>query len=147
MISTPISTEFYLLFLADLESELHHWEVGSFINIGWPDQGLSDQQYEIVEFQSLGKVFRARVTDGNKQGGFLVIFDCPDVVLEQIADQATQQVGFKVIVSSLRCRIDGTVLRSLDYEWYPTPEYAHRPSLLTCMVAELFDNIQGASNS
>ena len=126
--------------------KLHHWEVGGTINIGWPDQGISDQQYEIVEFQSLGKVFRARVTDGTKQGGFLVIFDCPDVVLEQIADQATQRTGFKIIVSNLRCRIDGTVLRSFDYEWYPTPEYEHRPSLLANTIADLFGGIQGASN-
>ena len=67
--------------------------MGGTINIGWPDYGISDKQYEIVEFQSLGKVFRARVTDGAKQGGFLVIFDCPDVVLEQIADQATQHTA------------------------------------------------------
>ena len=125
---------------------MHHWEGGGAINIGWPDQGISDQQYEIVEFQSLGKVFRARVTDGTKQGGFLVIFDCPDVVLEQIADQATQRTGFKIIVSNLRCRIDGTVLRSFDYEWYPTPEYEHRPSLLANTIADLFGGIQGASN-
>ena len=125
---------------------MHHWEVGGTINIGWPDHGISDQQYEIVEFQSLGKVFRARVTDGAKQGGFLVIFDCPDVVLEQIADQATQHTGFKVIVSNLRCRIDGTVLRSFDYEWYPTLEYEHRPSLLANTIADLCGGIQGASN-
>ena len=54
---------------------MHHWEVGGTINIGGPDYGISDKQYEIVEFQSLGKVFRARVTDGGIQGGFLVIFD------------------------------------------------------------------------
>lgn len=116
--------------------------MGGTINIGWPDQGISDQPYEIVEFQSLGKVFRARVTDGAKQGGFLVIFDCPDVVLEQIADQATQHTGFKVIVSNLRCRIDGTVLRSFDYEWYPTLEYEHRPSLLANTISNLFEDIQ-----
>ena len=122
---------------------MHHWEVGGTINIGWPDHGISDQQYEIVEFQSLGKVFRARVTDGAKQGGFLVIFDCPDVVLEQIADQATQHTGFKVILSNLRCSIDGTVLRSFDYEWYPTPEYEQRPSLLAHTISNLFEDIQG----
>ena len=122
---------------------MHHWEVGGTINIGWPDQGISDQQYEIVESQSLGKVFRARVTDGAKQGGFLVIFDCPDVVLEQIADQATQHTGFKVIVSNHRCRIDGTVLRSFDYEWYPTPEYEQRPSFLANTIRNLFEDIQG----
>ena len=122
---------------------MHHWEVGGPINIGWPDHGISDQQYELVEFQKLGKVFRARVTDGAKQGGFLVLFDCPDVVLEQIADQATQRTGFHVIVSNLRCRIDGTVLRSFDYEWYPTPEYEQRPSFLANTISKLFEDIQG----
>ena len=122
---------------------MHHWKVGGIIKIGWPDHGLTDQQYEIVECQSLGKVLRARVTDGKKQGGFLVIFDCPDVVLEEIANQATQHVGFKVILSSLRCRIDGTVLRSFDYEWYPTPAYEERPSLLASTVSNLFKKIQG----
>ena len=78
-----------------------------------------------------------------KAGGFLVIFDCPDVVLEEIANQATQHVGFKVILSSLRCRIDGTVLRSFDYEWYPTPAYEERPSLLASTVSDLFKKIQG----
>ena len=46
-----------------------------------------------------------------------------------LAEQANQSLDFKTVVSSLRCSIDGTVLRSFDYEWYPTPEYAGRPSL------------------
>ena len=77
----------------------------------------------------------------------MIIFDCPDVVLEQIADQATRVTGFKVIVSGLRCRIDGIMVRSFDYEWYPTPEYAHRPSFLTSTIADLFVKIQGTSIS
>ena len=125
---------------------MHHWEVGGPISIGWPDQGIADATYEIVEFEQLGEVFRARVTDGNKQGGFLVIYECPDVVLEQLAEQATHATGFKVIVSSLRCRVDGTVLRSFDYEWYPTPEFAERPSLLARTLAELLRGMQGSES-
>ena len=53
-----------------------------------------------------------------------------------LSEQATQTLGFKVIVSSLRCSIDGTVLRSFDYEWYPTSAYAERPSLLTRTIAD-----------
>jgi hypothetical protein len=121
---------------------MRHWKVGSPINIGWPDQGVSEKTYTIVEFDLLGQVFRARVTDGSRQGGFLVIYDCPDVVLEQLAEQATHRVGFKAIVSSLRCSIDGIVLRSFDYEWYPTPEYAERPSLLAHSLADLLAVMQ-----
>lgn len=116
---------------------MHHWEVGGTINIGWPDHGIKEAVYRIVECERMGQVFRARVTNGTKQGGFLVVFDCPDVVLEILAGQATQALGFKVIVSGLRCSIEGTVLRSLDYEWYPTEEYAERPSLLSRTVADL----------
>ena len=64
---------------------MHHWEVGGEINVGWPDFGMPEVTYEIVEIEKLGSVVRARVTDGNKQGGFLVIQDCPEVVLEQLA--------------------------------------------------------------
>ena len=115
---------------------MHHWEVGGTINIGWPDHGILERPYTLVEVDQHGQVFRARVTDGRKEGGFLVVYDCPDVVLEILSEQATQTVGFKVIVSSLRCSIDGIVLRSFDYEWYPTPEYAKRPSLLTRTIAD-----------
>ena len=94
----------------------------------------------------LGKVFRARVTDGEKQGGFLVVLDCPAPVLEQLAELATQKVGFKVILSSLLCSIDGQLLRSFDYEWYPTPEYADRPSLLARALADLLEGMQGGGN-
>ena len=68
-------------------------------------------------------MFRSRVTDAKKEGGFLVVFDCPEVVLEMLAEQATSLLGFKVIVSSLRCSIEGTILRSFDYEWYSTLEF------------------------
>ncbi len=123
---------------------MHHWEVGGPISIGWPDQGIPVKTYEIVELELLGKVFRGRVTDGKRQGGFLVIFECPEVVLEQLAEQATHAVGFKVIVSSLRCSVDGVVLRSFDYEWYPTPEFAERPSLLARTLAGLLEDMQGS---
>ncbi len=116
---------------------MHHWKVGGTINIGWPDYGIAEHGYSIIEFDRLGQVFRARVTDGEKEGGFLVVFDCPGVVLEILAEQATQAVGFKVIVSGLRCSIEGTVVHSLDYEWYPTEEYADRPRLLAQTVAGL----------
>ena len=57
----------------------------------------------------------------------MVIFDCPNIIMEQLAEQATHALGFRVIVSSLRTSIEGTVVRSFDYEWYPTPEYEERP--------------------
>ena len=93
------------------------------MRVGWPDFGIPERTYQIVEFDLLGTVFRARVTDGEKEGGFLVVFDCPEVVLEMLAEKATEVLGFKVIVSNLRCSIAGNVLRSFDYEWYPTPEF------------------------
>ena len=123
---------------------MHHWEVGGPITIGWPDQGVPAKTYEIVELELLGKVFRGRVTDGNRQGGFLVIFNTPEVVLEQLAEQATHETGFKVIVSGLRCTVDGVPLRSFDYEWYPTPEYAERPSHLARTLASLMEKVQGS---
>ena len=122
---------------------MHHWQVGGTINIGWPDFGVPEHSYTIVEYEQYGQVFRARVTDGNKEGGFLVVYECPDVVLEMLAEQATQLTGFKIVVSSLRCSIDGTVLRSFDYEWYPTTEYAHRPSALTQAIAESLASMRG----
>ena len=121
---------------------MHHWQVGGTINIGWPDYGIPEQAYTIVEFDLLGAVFRVRVTDGQKEGGFLVVYDCPDVVLEMLAEQATQNLDFKVIVSNLRCSVDGTLLRSFDYEWYPTPEYAERPSLLARTIAEALERMR-----
>ena len=125
---------------------MHHWEIGGPISIGWPDQRIPVKTYEIVELELLGQVLRGRVTDGKRQGGFLVIFECPEVVLEQLAEQATHATGFKVIVSSLRCSVDGVVLRSFDYEWYPTPEFAARPSLLARTLANLLKDMQGGGS-
>ena len=82
---------------------MHHWEVGGTINIGWPDYGIAEQSYAIVEFDRLGQVFRARVTDGKKEGGFLVVFDCPAVVLEILAEQATQAVFAGAVKNSVNC--------------------------------------------
>ena len=123
---------------------MHHWEKGGPISIGWPDHDVPEREYTIVEVELLGQVFRGRVTDGKKEGGFLVVFDCPEVVLEMLAEQATSRLGFKVIVSNLRCSIEGTVLRSFDYEWYPTPEFADRPSDLTRTISETLEEMRGS---
>lgn len=123
---------------------MHHWEIGGPISIGWPDHDVPEREYTIVEVEKRGQVFRSRVSDGKKEGGFLVVFDCPDVVLEMLAEKATQRLGFKVIVSNLRCSIEGNVLRSFDYEWYPTPEFANRPSDLSRTIAESLEDMRRA---
>ncbi len=120
---------------------MHHWNVGGDIYIGWPDHGAEERRYTIVDVDLFGKVFRARVTDGQRQGGFMVIFDCPNIVLEQLAEQASHALGFRVIVSSLRTSIEGNVVRSFDYEWYPTPEYEERPHALATTLASLYNEI------
>ena len=122
---------------------MHHWEKGGPISIGWPDHNVPEREYTIVEVELLGQVFRGRVTDGKKEGGFLVVFDCPEVVLEMLAEQASNRLGFKVIVSNLRCSIEGTILRSFDYEWYPTPEFADRPSDLARTISETLEKMRG----
>ena len=123
---------------------MHHWEKGGPISIGWPDHNVPEREYTIVEAELLGQVFRSRVTDGKKEGGFLVVFDCPEVVLEMLAESATSKLGFKVIVSNLRCSIEGTVLRSFDYEWYPTPEFADRPSDLARTISETLEKMRSS---
>lgn len=120
---------------------MHHWAVGGDIYIGWPDHGAEERRYTIVEMDLSGKVFHGRVTNGQRQGGFMVIFDCPNVILEQLAEQASNVVGFRVIVSNLRTSIDGVVVRSFDYEWYPTPEFAERPHALATALATLYEDI------
>ena len=120
---------------------MHHWAVGGDIYIGWPDHGAEERRYTIVEMDLFGKVFRGRVTNGQRQGGFMVIFDCPNIILEQLAEQASYMVGFRVIVSNLRTSIDGVVVRSFDYEWYPTPEFAERPHALATALATLYEDI------
>ena len=123
---------------------MHHWEKGGPISIGWPDHDVPEREYTIVEAELLGQVFRSRVTDGKKEGGFLVVFNCPEVVLEMLAESATSKLGFKVIVSNLRCSIEGTVLRSFDYEWYPTPEFADRPSELARTISETLEEMKSS---
>ena len=123
---------------------MHHWEKGGPISIGWPDHDVPEREYTIVEAELLGQVFRSRVTDGKKEGGFLVVFDCPEVVLEMLAESATSKLGFKVIVSNLRCSIEGTVLRSFDYEWYPTPEFEDRPSDLARTISETLEEMKSS---
>ena len=120
---------------------MHHWNVGGDIYIGWPDHGAEERRYTIVDVDLFGKVFRARVTDGQRQGGFMVIFDCPNIVLEQLAEQASHVLGFRVIVSSLRTSIEGNIVRSFDYEWYPTPDYEERPHALATTLASLYNEI------
>ena len=120
---------------------MHHWSVGGDIYIGWPDHGAEERRYTIVDIDLFGKVFRARVTDGERQGGFMVIFDCPNIVLEQLAEQASHALGFRVIVSGLRTSIEGSIVRSFDYEWYPTPEYEERPHALATTLASLYNEI------
>ena len=71
---------------------MHHWEKGGPISIGWPDHNVQEREYTIVEVELLGQVFRGRVTDGKKEGGFLVVFDCPEVVLEMLAEQVSDRV-------------------------------------------------------
>ena len=122
---------------------MHHWEVGGPISIGWPEHGVPEREYTIVEFDHLGPVFRGRVTDGQKQGGFLVVFGCPDTVLEMLAERATDKLGFKVVVSHLKCSIEGSVLRSFDYEWHPTPEFAERPAALARTIGEALEELRG----
>ena len=120
---------------------MHHWNVGGDIYIGWPDHGAEERRYTIVDIDLFGNVFRARVTDGERQGGFMVIFDCPNIVLEQLAEQASHALGFRVIVSSLRTSIEGNIVRSFDYEWYPTSEFEERPHALATTLASLYGDI------
>ena len=120
---------------------MHHWNIGGDIYIGWPDHGAAERRYTIVDVDQFGNVFRARVTDGERQGGFMVIFNCPNIVLEQLAEQASHALGFRVIVSNLRTSIEGNIVRSFDYEWYPTPEYAERPHALATTLASLYNKI------
>ncbi len=120
---------------------MHHWAIGGDIYIGWPDYGGAERRYTIVDLDRFGRVFRARVTDGRREGGFMVIFNCPNVVLEQLAELASSALGFRVIVSALRTSIEGNIVRSFDYEWYPTPEYAGRPRALATTLAGLYEEI------
>jgi hypothetical protein len=119
------------------------WEIGERVDIGWPDFGRPPASYEVVDVDNFGQVVRARVQDGSgRQGGFLVVYDEDDSVLETLAKEATEALGFPVVVSRLSCSIDGAVLRSFDYEWWPTPEYAGRPRLLARTISSLLKRMK-----
>ena len=67
----------------------------------------------------------------------MVVYGCPDSALESIAKEATNTLGFPVTVPELRCSINGAILRSFDYEWWPTPEFAKRPRLIAKTIADV----------
>jgi len=115
------------------------WEVGELIHIGWPDFSRPPMPYEVVGIDRFGPVVRARVKDSlGREGGFLVVYGCPDSALNSIAKEATNTLGFPVTVPELRCSINGAILRSFDYEWWPTPEFAKRPRLIAKTIANVF---------
>lgn len=60
-----------------------------------------------------------------------------------LAERATEKLGFKVVVCHLKCSIEGSVLRSFDYEWYPTPEFAERPGALARTIGEALEELRG----
>ena len=106
---------------------------------------MPERPYTIVELDHFGPVFRARVSDpasNGRQGGFLVVFGCPGVVLDMLAEQATRKLGFQVVVSDLRCSIEGSSLHSFDYEWYPTPEFSERPGALARTIADSLEEMR-----
>jgi hypothetical protein len=113
------------------------------IHIGWPDYNPPEKSFTIVEFELLGKVFRARVTDGRRQGGFLVVYDCPEPVPER-PDVSGPLRPWGSRWRSLACGAASTAPCSagFDYQWYPTPECAHRPSLLARTIADLLAVLQ-----
>ena len=119
------------------------WEIGELVNIGWPGFGREPRPYEVVEVYRYGPVVRARVRDGKgRQGGTLVVYDCPDSVLEKLAADASAALGFPVVSSELTCSINSTLHSSFDYEWWPTPEYAERPRLIAQTIANLVDRMK-----
>ena len=119
------------------------WEIGDRVYVGWPDHGRPPRSYQVIEVDRSGPVVRARVSDeSGKQGGFLVVYDCPDNALETLASKATDALGFEVAASGLRCSIDGTILRSFDYEWWPTPEFAGRPRFIVEAVAKALEEMR-----
>ena len=85
---------------------MHHWEVGGAIAIGWPDYDVAEREYTIVELERYGPVLRGRVSDGQRQGGFLVVFGCPDLVLEMLARRVSAELGLR-----WWCRICGAASR------------------------------------
>ena len=118
------------------------WEVGDRVYVGWPDHQRQPVPYEVIEVDRSGSVVRVRVQDDSgRQGGFLVIPDLPDDKLESLAEEATRRLGFEVTAPDLRCSLDGKVLRSFDYEWWPTLEYKDRPRMIVETLAKLVDEM------
>ena len=118
------------------------WEVGDRVYVGWPDHERRPVPYEVIEVDQSGPVVRVRVQDGSgRQGGFLVIPDCPGDDLDSLAQEATRRLGFEVTAPDLRCSLDGKVLRSFDYEWWPTPEYKDRPRMIVETLAKIVEEM------
>ena len=116
------------------------WEVGDRVYVGWPDHQRRPAPYEVIEVDRSGPVVRVRVQDGSgRQGGFLVILDFPDDKLDFLAEEATRRLGYEVTAPDLRCSLDGKVLRSFDYEWWPTPEYKDRPRMIVETLAKVVE--------
>ena len=121
------------------------WEVGDRVYVGWPDHQRRPQPYEVIEVDHSGQVVRVRVQDDSgRQGGFLVIPGFPDEKLDSLAEEATRRLGFEVTTPDLRCSLDGKVLRSFDYEWWPTPEYKDRPRKIVETLAEIVEEMRGS---
>ena len=119
------------------------WEVGDRVYVGWPDHQRKPMPYEVIEVDRSGPVVRVRVQDGSgRQGGFLVILGFPDDKLDFLAEEATRRLGFQVTAPDLRCSLDGKVLRSFDYEWWPTPEYRERPKIIVEALAKVAEETQ-----
>ena len=120
------------------------WEVGDRVYVGWPDHQRRPVPYEVIEVDRSGPVVRVRVQDGSgRQGGFLVILDFPDDKLDFLAEEATRRLGYEVTAPDLRCSLDGKVLRSFDYEWWPTPEYKDRPRKIVETLAKVVEEMGG----
>ena len=120
------------------------WEVGDRVYVGWPDHQRRPVPYEVIEVDRSGPVVRVRVQDGSgRQGGFLVILDFPDDKLDFLAEEATRRLGYEVTAPDLRCSLDGKVLRSFDYEWWPTPEYKDRPRKIVETLAKVVEEVGG----
>lgn len=118
------------------------WEVGDRVYVGWPDHQRRPVPYEVIEVDSSGPVVRVRVQDSSgRQGGFLVIPDFPDDKLDSLAEEATRRLGFEVTAPDLKCSLDGKVLRSFDYEWWPTPEYKDRPRTIVETLAKVVEEM------
>ncbi len=71
-----------------------------------------------------------------------MILRVPDDKLDFLAEEATRHLGFQVTAPDLRCSLDGKVLRSFDYEWWPTPEYRERPRMIVETLAKVVEEMR-----